>query len=136
MERTETTRFARRSLGALSGGEAQRVMIARALAQQPRLMLLDEPTSHLDLRNQLLIYGLLRRLARDGVAVLCVSHDINVAARFADQLVMMGPGRVLARGVARQVLRASVLEQVYGVPVDLVSVAGEDVPMVRARELE
>jgi len=133
---TETTDFASRTLGELSGGEAQRVMIARALAQQPAVMLLDEPTSQLDIRNQLMIYTMMRRLAHDWpMAVVCVSHDVNLAARFADRLVLMRDGRVAAAGTSEQVIREDVLQRVYDVAVDLIP-AGETVPLVRARQAQ
>ena len=134
MEMTETTAFAGRTLNELSGGEAQRVMIARALAQQPSVMLLDEPTSHLDIRNQLKIYQMMARLAHDwGMAVLCVSHDINLAARFADSLVLMREGVVLASGKPEQVLTEPNLRKTYNVKVRLIPVPGEAIPMVLAQ---
>ena len=131
---TETEHFADRTLAELSGGEAQRVMIARALAQQPQVMLLDEPTSHLDIKNQLLIYQMMGRLAHDwGMAVICVSHDLNLAGRFADQLLLMRQGRVLAAGAPVDVLRRDVLTEAYDVEVDLISTGDSPVPMVRAK---
>jgi iron complex transport system ATP-binding protein len=131
---TDTQRFAERTLEELSGGEAQCVMIARALAQQPSVMLLDEPTSHLDVRNQLTIYRMMGRLAHDWeMAVVCVSHDINMAARAADELVLMRQGEVIARGAPRDVIRRDVLEQLYDVSVELVPVSGDDVPLVAVR---
>lgn len=132
---TKTTDFASRTLDELSGGEAQRVMIARALAQQPAVMLLDEPTSQLDIRNQLLIYTMMRRLAHEWpMAVVCVSHDVNLAARFADRLVLMRNGRVAVAGSGKQVIREDVLERVYDVAVDLISTGDQsDAPIVRAR---
>ena len=134
MDMTETTDFASRTLDELSGGEAQRVMLARALAQQPAVMLLDEPTSHLDIRNQLMIYEMMRRLAHDWpMAVVCVSHDVNLAARFADHLVLMRDGRIVAAGGCDQVIREDVLQRVYDVAVDLIP-AGDGPPMVRARQ--
>ncbi len=134
LARTGTLAFADRTLGELSGGEAQCVMIARALAQQPQVMLLDEPTSHLDLRNQLLIYRLVRQLTRErGMAALVVGHDINLAARHSDQLVLFREGRVAARGCPDDVLKAPLLRDTYGVEVDLWEV-GEGPPLVQARE--
>jgi cobalamin transport system ATP-binding protein len=133
---TETEAFATRTLEELSGGEAQRVMIARALAQQPSVMLLDEPTSHLDIRNQLAIYRMMQRLAHDwDMAVVCVSHDVNLAARHADELVLMRDGTVLADGPSRDVIREDVLRDVYDVAVDLIDPGDGGVRLVLAREV-
>lgn len=134
MKMTETLEFAGRTLDELSGGEAQRVMIARALAQQPGVMLLDEPTSHLDIKNQLLIYRMMRRLADDWkMAVICVSHDINLAGRFADQLVMMRNGKVISAGTSEQIMHENILRQVYDVEVELIKTSDQSVPIVRAK---
>ncbi len=134
MKMTDTGRFADRTLDELSGGEAQCVMIARALAQQPTVMLLDEPTSHLDVKNQLKIYRMMRRLADQWhMAVVCVSHDVNLAARFADEMLLMRDGRIIADGAPAEVIRKDVLGQTYGVEIDLVETPGQDVPLVRAR---
>jgi iron complex transport system ATP-binding protein len=134
MEMTGVTALAARPLESLSGGEQQTVMITRALAQQPRLMLLDEPTSHLDVRHQLDIYALMAKLAHDwGMAVMCVSHDVNMAGRFADRLALLSGGCLAAYGSPHQVIQADVLSGVYGVGVRLVDV-GLPVPMVVAGE--
>jgi len=132
MKMTQTLDLSARTLSELSGGEAQRVMIARALAQQPQVLLLDEPTSHLDIRNQLVIYGMMVRLAHDWpMAVVCVSHDVNLAARFADELVLMRDGVVVASGPPREVVTADVLRQTYDIDVELID-RGDDVPVVVA----
>ncbi|MCD6365165.1 MAG: ABC transporter ATP-binding protein [Planctomycetes bacterium] len=132
---TQTDQFAERTLDEISGGEAQRVMIARALAQQPSVMLLDEPTSHLDIKNQLMIYDMMRRLAHDWpMAVVCVSHDVNLAGRFADHLVMMRSGEVLAAGPCEEVIRRDILHQVYDVEVDLIDAGAGQPPIVRAKQ--
>ena len=134
MTMTQTLDLADRTLAELSGGEAQRVMIARALAQQPAVMLLDEPTSHLDIKNQLLIYRMMRRLAHDWqMAMVCVSHDVNLAARFADELVLMRDGKVVAAGAPAQVVREDVLRDVYDVDVEIISTGGDSASIVRAR---
>ncbi len=131
---TDTLQFAGRTLEELSGGEAQRVMIARALAQQPQVALLDEPTSHLDIRNQLTIYRMMGRLAHDWkMAIVCVSHDVNLASRFADELVLMRDGRVIAAGTPGEVVREEVLARAYDVEIDLITAPDSPVPIVRAR---
>ncbi|MEO3798636.1 ABC transporter ATP-binding protein [Nonomuraea sp. B1E8] len=96
----------------LSGGEKQRALIARAVVQETRLLLLDEPTSHLDIRHQLEILHLVREL---GVATLAVLHDLNQAAAFCDRLYVMSAGRVLAGGPPGQVLTPDLISEVYGV---------------------
>lgn len=131
LDRTGTLHLRHRGLDEISGGEAQRVMVARALAQEPEVLLLDEPTSHLDLHHQLAVYGLLAEVAAEGMAVLAVSHDLNVAARFAGRLVLLREGRVVADGPPAAVLAPGVLEATFGVRVELVPVPGGGVPMVR-----
>ena len=102
----------------LSGGEKQRVMVAKALAQRPRILLLDEPTAFLDLKHQVEIYELIRRLAREqGICVLAVSHDINLAAMYCDRLHVLDGGRIVASGAPAAVLDPALLERVYGVAV-------------------
>jgi iron complex transport system ATP-binding protein len=130
MQMTGVLALEDRTLEELSGGQAQCAMIARALAQQPSVILLDEPTSHLDIRNQLLIHRMMQRLAHDwGMAVVCVSHDVNLAARFADELVFLREGRVAAAGAPQGTIRREVLEEVYGVGIELVP-AGDGPPIV------
>jgi iron complex transport system ATP-binding protein len=102
----------------LSGGERQRALIARALAQEPRVLLLDEPTSHLDLRHQRDVVGLLGRLRRDrAMAIILVSHDLNLAAEVADRLLLLSCGRVVRTGAPAEVLDEPTLEAAYGCPV-------------------
>ncbi len=107
--------LADRTVPTLSGGERQRVLFARALAQQPDVILLDEPTAHLDLRHQTETLTLARDLAHDGgKAVLAVLHDINLAAAYCDALVLLHAGRIVAQGPPEQVLTAANLQDVYG----------------------
>jgi iron complex transport system ATP-binding protein len=116
----------------LSGGERQRAMLARALAQQPRLLVLDEPTSHLDLRYQLETAALLRRVnAEQGTTVLLVSHDLDLAAEVCDRLLLLDRGRVARVGPPATVLERGVLEAVFRCPVavDLNPTSGR--PLVR-----
>jgi len=96
----------------LSGGEKQRVLLARALAQQPRALVLDEPTNHLDIRYQLELMALIRRSGR---AALVAIHDLNIAAQYCDRLYLMQQGRLVAEGTPAQVLTAEHIAAVYGV---------------------
>ena len=102
-------------LDRLSGGERQRAMLARALAQEPRLLVLDEPTAHLDLRYQAECAGLLRRLGRDGrLTIVLVSHDLGFASELCDRLMLMAAGAAVREGPPESVIEESVLEAVYG----------------------
>jgi iron complex transport system ATP-binding protein len=120
MSATDTWQFADRLLGALSGGERQRVVVARALAQDTPILLLDDPTAHLDIGHQASVLRLVRDAARnDGKAVLAVVHDLTLAAKYCDRLVMLRNGSVVASGTAEEVLIASLLHKVYGSAVDV-----------------
>ncbi len=131
---TGTLRHAGRLLSHLSGGERQLAVIARALAQRPRLLLLDEPTAHLDVRHRLQIYALLRRLnAEEGLTVLTTSHDLNLAARFCRRVVLLQGGRVRSDGPPLQVLDPTVLSQVYETPLGVVIDPESGAPVVTPR---
>ena len=115
---TDTLDLAGRSIHELSGGEKQRVVIARALAQEPRIILLDEPTSFLDLKYKREIFQLISSLSRDrGLSVVLVSHDIDLAAQYCHRLVMLKQGAVYETGEPEQVLTTSNVETVYECPV-------------------
>jgi iron complex transport system ATP-binding protein len=109
------TALAHQPLATLSGGETQRVLFARALAQQPALLILDEPTNHLDVRHQLELLNVASRL---GVTVIATLHDINIAARWCDRICLVDRGRVRALGAADAVLDPVLLASIYGVSVD------------------
>ena len=117
--------LAQREFSQLSGGQQQKVMLARGLVQEPRYLLLDEPTASLDLRHQLEVMELLRRFCRDREMGMVVAiHDLNLALRYADQVVMLQDGRVLARGCPREVMRPETIAAVYGVEVAKISAGG------------
>jgi ABC-type cobalamin/Fe3+-siderophores transport system ATPase subunit len=111
---------ARRIFATLSSGERQRAWIAMGLAQETPILLLDEPTSHLDVRVAHEILALLQRLARDGRTILCVLHDLNDAAAYADRLMLLGCETMLACAPPAQVLTPALIERAYGVSVERV----------------
>ena len=115
MRLTETEQFADRTLDTLSGGERQRVFVARALAQQPRILLMDEPTANLDVLHQLKVLDLVRRLVDDGLTAIAAVHDLNMAARYCDRLVLLSGGRVLAEGSPEEVLTPDTIASAFGV---------------------
>ena len=115
MRLTRTEQFADRTLDTLSGGERQRVFVSRALAQQPRVLLLDEPTSNLDVLHQLKVLDLVRKLVDDGLTAVAAIHDLNMAARYCDRLVLLNDGRVIAEGSPGEVLVPETIESAFGV---------------------
>jgi iron complex transport system ATP-binding protein len=108
----------------LSGGEIQMVVVARALAQQPRILLLDEPTSHLDLSNKHTVLKILHELAHAGVTIIFSTHDPDAASQIADRMVLMRGGHVMNAGAAEEVFTADKLSRTYGVPVEVIQVDG------------
>ncbi len=121
MATADVAGLAARHTDQLSGGEWQRVRIARALAQQPRLLVLDEPTASLDIRHEMEVFELVRRLAGQGIASLVVSHQLNLAARYADRLLLLHEGRVVADGPPATVLTRETVTRVFDWPVAITS---------------
>jgi iron complex transport system ATP-binding protein len=113
---TGTAPLAPRAITELSGGEWQRVRLARAIAQGGEAIVLDEPTTFLDVGHEMAVFELLSRLAREGRAVLLVSHQLNLVARFADRMILLHEGRIAAAGTPAAVMRGEVLERVYDWP--------------------
>ena len=120
-----------RDMDELSGGEQQKVMLARALVQKPKVMLLDEPTSSLDPRNQLEMMALIRNIAKqDGITVLVVLHDLNLALRFCDRLFFLKDGRCY-RYCAPDELDSATINEVYGIGADIIEKEGDRFIMIR-----
>jgi len=132
MEAVGIADLASRDVTALSGGERQLVLVARALAQDPRVLLLDEPTAHLDLRHRTVVVEQVRRFVGDGRSALVVSHDLNLAARSCDRIALLAEGRLLACGKPAEVLDAATLRATFGIEADVL--AGPDgAPLVVPR---
>jgi len=114
MDLTDTLRLKNQLIEEISGGERQLTLIARALAQEPRLLLLDEPTAHLDITHQVGILDLVKRLNRDfGLTVIMVLHDLNLASQYCDRLILLNNGLIHKEGPPDQVLTYQIIEQVY-----------------------
>jgi cobalamin transport system ATP-binding protein len=123
--------FADRRVGELSGGEQQRVLLARALCQSTPILLLDEPTAHLDLQYQVSLLKLVYELAhKDDLAVLIALHDLNLAAHFADRIALMVAGNIKAIGKPNEVLQPELIEEAYCIPVHVVKHPFLDIPLV------
>jgi iron complex transport system ATP-binding protein len=125
LDASGTLEFADRPIATLSGGEAQRVHVSAALAQEPKLLLLDEPTASLDLQHQLAIFQILvDRATAEGLAVVVVTHDVNLAARFCSHVLVLDDGRSVAVGQPDEVLTPEVLGPVYGVELATLTTEG------------
>lgn len=133
MELTDTTSLGGRVINELSGGERQRVIIAMALAQEPEILLLDEPTHLLDIIRQAEILDLVAELNRcRGLTVVATMHDLNLAGRYFNRLMILHGGTVLAEGTPEAVLRADIVEEAYGGPVEIVRTGNGGPPIVLA----
>jgi len=131
LERTHTAQLAERRVSDLSGGEQQRVLLARALAQDAPILLLDEPTTHLDLQHQSNLLNLVRQLCQENnLTVLMVLHDLNLAGLYADRVALMDSGHILATGSPEEVLTTENLSSVYQVPVNVIPHPDYGTPLV------
>lgn len=130
LERTDVSHLADRVFSSLSGGERARASLARVLAQQATIVLLDEPTAALDLRHQEDVMRVARDLARDGVAVVVVVHDLSLAAAYADRVAVMSKGRLVAAGAPDAVLTEALVEEVYGTAVRIIADPSTGAPLI------
>jgi iron complex transport system ATP-binding protein len=131
LERVSALPFIERRVGELSGGEQQRILLARALCQSTPILLLDEPTAHLDLQYQVGLLELVTELAhKDKLAVLIALHDLNLAAHYADRMALMVAGNIKAIGRPRDVLQPELIQEAYCLPVQVVKHPFLDLPWV------
>ncbi len=121
MKKTNTYFLRERYVTQLSGGELQRVIIARALAQQPDILLLDEPTSHLDITNQIEILNLVKKESKKGMLVIAVVHDLNLAAYYCDKLALIRDGTLRSFGTPAEVLTPKNIQDVYNLSVEIIT---------------
>ena len=129
LARCDVAGLGERTIDTLSGGEWQRVRLARALAQEPRILVLDEPTTSLDVRHEMELFELIRRLVDGGLAGLVITHHLNLAARYADRMLLLSTGRVAGEGRPAEVLREETLRQVFDWPLAVERWRG-DIPQV------
>jgi iron complex transport system ATP-binding protein len=129
----DVAHLAARAADQVSGGELARVLIARALAQQPRALIADEPAAGLDPAHQLSLFRHLRAIANKGVTVIVALHDLSLAARFADHVILLSGGRMMAAAAPETVLTTEMIEKAYGVRANVTQVDG--IPIVLTREL-
>jgi iron complex transport system ATP-binding protein len=135
MERTSTLELAERNTGELSGGEQQRLLLARALAQQTSLLLLDEPTTHLDLHYQYSLMEQVQGLVRqDGMTVLVALHDLNLAARYCDLLMLLVAGKICIFGTPDEVLKADILSPAFGLTLEVLQPKDNNMLIVPTRQ--
>ncbi|MFC6614681.1 heme ABC transporter ATP-binding protein [Halopenitus salinus] len=132
MDRTDVSRFRERSIESVSGGERQRVLLARALAQETSVLLLDEPTGSLDINHAVRTLELVRELVADGKTVVAAIHDLNLAARYCDELALLSDGSIRAAGPPRQVLTASTLRDAFDARTLVTDRPGTAAPLVTA----
>ena len=135
MQRTDTFSLAERRIGELSGGEAQRVLLARAIAQQSKVMLLDEPTTHLDIQYQVNLLDLILKLTKeDHLVVVLAIHDLNLVSRYADHIALLVDGRIQADGSPAEVLQPEILSTAYQLEMKIFHPEGSLFPIILPRE--
>ena len=131
LQHCDIEHLADRQLSTLSGGEIQRARIARSLAQEPKILILDEPTANLDIRYEMAIFNLLKTLTKEGMTVLLITHHLNLAAEFSDNIVLLRHGQVAAEGTPSQVLCESTLGSVYEWPISVETNSDLETPQIR-----
>ncbi|KPL12076.1 hypothetical protein AMJ85_02085 [candidate division BRC1 bacterium SM23_51] len=131
MEMTDVAKLRHRSFFELSGGERQRAIIAKALVQEPSVLLLDEPSTHLDLRHQVKIFDILHCLNRQSnVTIACVTHDLTLSAQYVDRFILLSGGKLLAQGLPEHIVEKGLMEKLYTTPVYTGSISESHKPFI------
>jgi len=133
MELTDTLTLKRRKINELSGGELQRVIIARALAQEPKILLLDEPTVHLDINHRMEIFKLLWELKSHGITIITVLHDLNLASEYSKRVVVIKDGRVVYDGSPQDIIDKEIIKRTYGIDVNIIKNPLSRLPLILPR---
>jgi iron complex transport system ATP-binding protein len=133
MELTDTLPLKERKINELSGGELQRVIIARALAQQPKILLLDEPTVHLDINHRMEIFKLLQELKSQGITIITVLHDLNLASEYSERVVVINDGKVVYDGLPQDIIDKEIIKRTYGIDVNIVENPLSGLPLILPR---
>jgi len=137
MEATDVWPFRDRSLDTLSGGEKQRVVLASALAQEPQILLLDEPTAALDIRHQAHFLEILTSLSRSRrLTILLVTHDVNLASQFCDRIIVLKDGQICGDGPPDKIVRLDLMEEIYQTPVQVLKHPGDGKPVLFLRRMQ
>jgi iron complex transport system ATP-binding protein len=130
LEYADVQTFRKRMINSLSSGERQRVVLARALAQEPAILILDEPTSHLDLHHQYAIMELLKKFNKEGMSIIVVNHDLNLASLYCERLILMHQGKIFAQGSPGELINERTLKQVYQTDVKVIKHPHKNVPHI------
>ncbi len=133
MELTDTLTLKSRKINEISGGELRRVIIARALAQEPQVLLLDEPTVHLDINHRMGIFKLLLELKSKGITIISVLHDLNLASEYAERVVCINKGRVVRDGLPKEIINSSTIKEIYGTEANVIENPLTHLPLVLPR---
>jgi iron complex transport system ATP-binding protein len=131
METTDCIHLKEREFTTLSGGEKQLVVLASALAQEPDILLLDEPTAALDLKHQFHFYRILKKLqSQQQKTIISVTHDINLASQFCDRIIILKAGMIRSDGPVKEVLKAQLIQDIYDIPVQIIPHPESDLPVI------
>jgi len=130
---TDTLVLKKRKINELSGGELQRVIIARALAQEPKILLLDEPTVHLDINHRMEIFKLLWELKSHGITIIMVLHDLNLASEYSKRVVVIKDGRVVYDGSPQDIIDKEIIKRIYGIEVNIIKNPLSHLPLILPR---
>ncbi len=133
MELTDILPLKERKINELSGGELQRVVIARALAQEPKILLLDEPTVHLDINHRIETFKLLRKFKSQGITIITVLHDLNLASEYSERVVVINDGKVVYDGLPQDIIDKEIIKRIYGIDVNIIKNPLSGLPLILPR---